>query len=95
MLREAETVQDHGNQPTITSAPKHKAAASPACAQCAIKDKIIVSQETTIEAQKTTIESQKETIMLLKKDLERCGRSKKPPLPDTLPDEVTAKLKKD
>ena len=95
MLREAGAVQAHGNQPAIASAPKHEATASPSCAQCAVKDKIIASQEATIEAQKATIESQKETIMLLKKDLEACGRSKKPPLPDTLPDEVTAKLKKD
>lgn len=95
MLREAEAVQTHGNQPAIASVPKHKATASPECAQCAVKDKIIACLEATIEAQKNTIESQNETIMLLKIDLEACGRSKKSLLPDTLPDEVTAKLKKD
>jgi len=58
------------------------------CAQCAIKDKLIESQQATIEAQR-------ETINLLKQELKACGNSKKPPLPDTLPAEVTAKLKKD
>jgi len=58
------------------------------CAQCAIKDKLIESQQATIEAQR-------ETINLLKQELKTCSNSKKPTLPDTLPTEATAKLKKD
>lgn len=88
MLREEDAKSDLDRVPETPSKPQHGATQIAACPQCTAKDKIIASQEATIEAQK-------ETIKLLKKELEACGRSKKPPLPDTLPDEVTAKLKKD
>lgn len=82
MLREEVAKKEEAEEPV------QPARAVNACPQCSLKDRIIESQEATIQAQK-------ETIKLLKREIEQCSRSKKPPLPDTLPAEATAQLKED
>lgn len=89
MLREGAPVAEA--EPAKPQAAETQSPTAPppsGCPQCALKDKVVESQQATIDAQKKTIK-------LLEQELEACGRQKKSQPPDTYPDEVVGKLKMD
>ncbi|NPV35104.1 MAG: hypothetical protein HPY80_00390 [Bacteroidales bacterium] len=80
MLRTEDNQIKPANSSTSASSP------SETCPYCFIKDKLISSQQATIDAQKKTIK-------LLEKELELCVSSKKLMHSATKPDEIAPELK--